>query len=84
MTLSCVRVPDELPDVQAGFRKGRRTKLPDLLDHQKKQERSRKTSTSALLTMSKPLTLCITTNYGKFLKSIKELMLLKCGVGEDA
>ena len=34
----------------------------------KKQESSRKTSTSALLTMPKPLTLWITTNYGKFLK----------------
>ena len=34
----------------------------------KKQEGSRKTSTSALLTMSKPLTVWITTNCGKFLK----------------
>ena len=34
----------------------------------KKQESSRKTSTSALLTMSKPLTVWITTNCGKFLK----------------
>ena len=33
----------------------------------KKQESSRKTSTSALLTMPKPLTLWITTNCGKFL-----------------
>ena len=32
----------------------------------KKQERSRKTSTSALLTMPKPLTVWITTNCGKF------------------
>ena len=32
----------------------------------KKQESSRKTSTSALLTMSKPLTLWITINCGKF------------------
>ena len=29
---------------------------------------SRKTSTSVLLTMPKPLTVWITTNYGKFLK----------------
>ena len=32
------------------------------------KESSRKTSTSALLTTPKPLTVCITTNYGKFLK----------------
>ena len=34
----------------------------------KKQESSRKTSISALLTMSKPLTVWIKTNYGKFWK----------------
>ena len=34
----------------------------------KKQERSRKTSISALLTMPKPLTVWITINYGKFFK----------------
>ena len=34
----------------------------------KKQESSRKTSTSALLTMPKPLTVWITTNCGKFWK----------------
>jgi len=33
-----------------------------------KQENSRKTSTSALLTRLKPLTMWITTNYGKCLK----------------
>ena len=33
------------------------------LDHQKKQESSRKTSTSALLTIPKPLTVWITTNW---------------------
>ena len=32
----------------------------------KKQESSRKTSTSALLAMPKPLTVWITTNHGKF------------------
>ena len=48
----------ELPDVQAGFRKGREpeTKMPTLAGSWKKQESSRKTSTSALLTMPKPLT----------------------------
>ena len=34
----------------------------------KKHKSSRKTSTSALLIMPKPLTLCVTTNCGKFLK----------------
>ena len=34
----------------------------------KKQECSRKTSISALLTMPKPLTVWTTANYGKFLK----------------
>ena len=36
------------------------------LDHWKKQESSRKTSTSASLTMPKSLTVWITTNCGKF------------------
>ena len=34
----------------------------------KKQESSKETSTSALLTMPKPWTVWITTNYGKFFK----------------
>ena len=60
----------ELPDVQAGFRKGRgsRVKLPTSAGSWKKQESSRKTSTSALLAMPKPLTVWITTNCGKFSK----------------
>ena len=58
----------EHPDVQAGFTKGRGTeiKLPTSVGSLKKQESSRKTSTSALLTMSKPLTVWITINCGKF------------------
>ena len=64
----------ELPDVQAGFRKGRGTRdqianIQHPLDHQKKQESSRKTSISALLTMPKPLTLWITRNW-KILKKM--------------
>ena len=49
----------ELPDVEAGFRKGRGTdiKLPTFVGQSKKQVSSRKTSTSALLTMPKPLTI---------------------------
>ena len=43
-------------------------KLPIFAGSSKKQESSRKTSTSALLIMPKPLTVWITTNYGKFLK----------------
>ena len=36
-----------------------------------KQESSRKTSISALLAMSKPLTVQITINYGKFFKRLE-------------
>ena len=43
-------------------------KLPTLVGSLKKQESSRKISTSALLTMPKPLTVWITTNCGKFFK----------------
>ena len=47
----------ELPDVQAGFRKGRGTidQIANISGSSKKQESSRKTSTSALLTMPKSL-----------------------------
>ena len=41
-------------------------KLPTSTGSWKKQEGSRKTSISALLTMPKPLTVWITTNCGKF------------------
>ena len=60
----------ELPDVQAVFRKGneREIKLPASTGSSKKQETSRKTSISALLTMPKPLTVWITINCGKFWK----------------
>ena len=43
-------------------------KLPTSAGSWKKQENSRKTFTSALLTVPKPLTVWITTNYGKFFK----------------
>ena len=58
----------ELPDVQAGFRKGRGTRdqMPRFTGSWKKQESPRKTSISVLRTMPKPLTLWITINYGKF------------------
>ena len=41
-------------------------KLPISVGSLKKQESSRKTFTPALFTMPKPLTVWITTNYGKF------------------
>jgi len=52
----------ELPDVQAGFRKGRgtRDKISNIRWIMENQESSRKTSISALLTMPKPLTVWIT------------------------
>ena len=43
-------------------------KLPTSVGSLKKQESSRKTSISALLTMPKPLTVWITINCGKFFK----------------
>ena len=48
----------EIPDVQGGFRKvrGTRDQIANIRWIIKKQESSRKTSTSALLTMPKPLT----------------------------
>ena len=58
----------EIPDVQAGFRKVRGTRDQIANIHWKKQESSRKTSISALLTMPKPLTVWITINCGKFWK----------------
>ena len=63
-------VNQEHPDVQAGFRKGRGTRdqIANIYWIIKKQESSRKTSTSALLTTPKPLTVWITINCGKFLK----------------
>ena len=61
-------VNHELPDVQTGFRKGRgpEIKFQISVGSSKKQENSRKTSTSALLTTPKPLTVWTTTNRGKF------------------
>ena len=60
----------ELPDVKLDLEKAEEPeiKLPTSVGSQKKQESSRRTSASALLTMPKPLTVWVTTNYGKFLK----------------
>ena len=61
----------EIPDVQAGFRKGRGTR--DQIANirwiiEKSWEFKKKDSTSASLTMLKPLTVWIITNCGKFFK----------------
>ena len=58
----------ELPDVQADLEKADKPeiKLPTSAGSSKKQESSRKTSISALLTTPKSLTVWITTNCGKF------------------
>ena len=60
----------ELSDVQVGFRKVRRTRNQIANIHWviEKARDFRKTSTSALLTPPKPLTVWITTNCGKFWK----------------
>ena len=58
----------ELPDVQAGFRKGRGTRdqMANIRWIIEKAKTSRKTPISASLTMPKPLTVWITINCGKF------------------
>ena len=60
----------ELPSAQLVLEKAEEPeiKLPTSSGSWKKQESSRKTSISALLTMPKPLTVWITTNGGKFLE----------------
>ena len=55
----------ELLDAQAGLEK---VPLPTSFGSLKKQESSRKTPTSALLTVPKTLIVWLTTNYGKFFK----------------
>ena len=58
----------EFPDVQARFRKGRETRnqIANIYWIIEKARESRKTSAS--MDMPKPLTVCITINYGKFWK----------------
>ena len=60
----------ELPDVQAGFRKGRGTRdqIANIRWIIEKTRNIQKNITSTSLTMLKPLIMWITTNYGKFLK----------------
>ena len=63
-------VNPELPDVQAGFQKGRGTRdqIANILwvIEKAREFQKKKTSVSALLTMPKPLTVWITINCGKF------------------
>ena len=63
-------VNQKLPDVQAGFRKGRGTRdqIANIRWIIEKAREFRKTSISALLTIPKPLTGWITINCGKFFK----------------
>ena len=60
----------ELPDVQAGFRKGRgiRVQIAKIRWIIEKAREFQKTSVSALLTMPKPLTVWVTINCGEFSK----------------
>ena len=61
-------VNHELPDVILDLEKAEEPeiKLPTSVGSSKKQEGSRKTCISALLTMPKPLTVWITIKCGKF------------------
>ena len=61
-------VNHELPDVQAGFRKGRGTRdyIANIRWIMEKAREFQKNIYSALLTMPKPLTVWITKNCGKF------------------
>ena len=56
----------ELPDVQAGFRKGRGARDQIAYIHWITEKAREFQKTSVLLTMPKPLTVWITTNCGKF------------------
>ena len=60
----------ELPDVQAGFRKGRGTRdqIANMGWIMEKAREFQKNIYLALLTMPKPLTVWITINCGKFFK----------------
>ena len=60
----------ELPNVQVGFRKGRvtRDQIANIrwIIEKARELKEKKTSTFALLTTPRPLTVWITTNCGKF------------------
>ena len=80
----------ELPDIQAGFRKGRGTRdqIANILWIIKKAREFQKNSISALLTMAKPLTVWITINW-KILKEMgipdhRTCLLRNLYVGQEA
>ena len=61
----------ELPDVQAGFRRGRGTRdqianIHWIIEKAREFQKKKKTSIFALLTMPRPLIVWITINWGKF------------------
>ena len=58
----------EFPDVQLDLEKAEEpeNKLPTFVGSSKKQNSSRKISISVLMTMTKPLTVWVTINCGKF------------------
>ena len=64
-------VRQERLDVQARFRKGRGTRgqIPNICCSTEKALEFKKTSTSVSMTILKPLTMWITKNCGKFLKT---------------
>ena len=68
----------ERPDVQAGFRKGKgtRNQITNIRWIMEKQENSRKTSTSALLTILKPLIV----DHNKLWKILKEMGIPEMGI----
>ena len=75
-------VNQELPDRQAGFRKGRVTRVQIvsicwIIEKAREFSKKEKTSTSASLTMLKSLTLWITTNW-KILKIKRVSYHLPC------
>ena len=70
----------ELPDVQAGFRKGRGTRdqIANICWIIKKEESSRKTSSYLLQAIPRPLTVWITKICGKFWKRWEYQTTLTC------
>ena len=66
-------VNPQIPDIQAGFRKGRRTRdqIANICWIIEKAREFQKKSTSASLTLLKPLTVWITANCGIFLQRWK-------------
>ena len=63
-------VSQELPDIQAGFRKGRGTRdeIANICWNIQKAREFQKVSTLVSSTMANPLTVCIIINCGKLLK----------------